>query len=400
MNQETHSPLWNSTTKLVVGLTLVALVAAMIVNFRAIVPPIVMAFILVYLLYPAAAFLTQKLRLKWGVSVNLIYLLLILVILGLLTIAGLEIVVQIQSLITLIESSLNQLPSAVDGLAKYIPTRIGPFPLDVSTINLDKLSGQLIDTAQATLGRTGEIIGTLASGAFNTLGWTVFVLLISYFVLLESGGLREDILPVDLPGYTADLQRMGKELGRIWNAFLRGQIILISVATLIYTVVLGGMGVSYALGLALMAGMARFLPYVGPFISWTVLALVTFFQPFKPFGMTSWVYMLVILATAWLIDGILDNIVSPRIMAESLKVHPAAVLVAAIVALDLLGLLGVVIAAPILATMQLLGRYILRKLFDRDPWGGMEENPAPPPLREQFRQWIEKLRAKLRLRGK
>jgi predicted PurR-regulated permease PerM len=67
-------------------------------------------------------------------------------------------------------------------------------------------------------------------------------------------------------------------------------------------------------------------------------------------------------------------------MAESLKVHTAAVFVAAIIARDLLGILGVVIAAPILATMQLAGRYILRKMFDLDPWGGMEENPLPPPL--------------------
>lgn len=391
------SPDWNSATKLVVGLTLVALVAAMLVNFRSIVPPIIMSFIMVYLLYPVASFLTSKLRLKWGVSVNLIYLVLIVAILGLLAIAGLEIVVQIQSLLILIESSLSKLPGLVDALAAHIPANFGPFSLDISTINLDQVSGNLIDTAQTMLGRTGELISTVAGGALNTLGWTVFVLLVSYFVLAESGGLREDILPLDLPGYTRDLQRVSKELMRIWNAFLRGQIILISVATAIYLVVLSSLGVSYALGLAIMAGMARFLPYVGPFISWTVLALVTFFQPERPFGLTPLVYMLLILGLAWMIDGILDNLVSPRIMAESLKVHPAAVLVAAIIALEMLGILGVVIAAPILATLQLAGRYIIRKMFDLDPWEGMEENPMPPSLRVQFKRWIAKLRGKFHL---
>ncbi len=393
------SPDWNPATKLVVGLTLVALAAAMLVNFRSIVPPIILSFILVYLLYPLAALLSRKAHLKWGVAVNLIYFVLILVILGLLAITGLEIVVQMQSLLTLVETSLSKLPGMVDALAARIPANVGPFSLDISTINLDQVSGQLIDTAQAMLGRTGELIGTLAGGALNTLGWTVFVLLVSYFVLVESGGLREDILPLDLPGYTKDLQRISKELTRIWNAFLRGQIILISVATAIYVVVLSGLGVSYALGLAILAGMARFLPYVGPFISWTILALVTFFQPDTPFGLIPLAYTLIILATAWLIDGILDNIVSPRIMAEALKVHPAAVLVAAIIALEMLGILGVIIAAPILATLQLVGRYIIRKLFDLDPWEGMEENPMPPSLRVQFRRWVASLRAKFRWQG-
>ncbi len=400
MTQDTHSPRWNSTTKLVVGLTLVAVVAATLIKFQSILPPLIISFIFVYLLYPLAAFLTRKVRLKWGVSVNLIYLLLVLLFLGLLTITGFEIVVQIQSLIVLIERSLDELPGLVDGLEARIPTSIGPFQIDISTIDLDQLGTQLIDAAQSMLGRTGELLGTVASGAFNTLGWTLFVLLISYFVLAESGGLRAGILNVNLPGYAQDWERVNQELARIWNAFLRGQIILISIATIIYTVVLGGLGVSYALGLAIMAGVARFLPYVGPAISWTVLALVSFFQAAKPFGMTPLVYMLVILAIAWLIDGVLDNIVSPRIMAESLKVHPAAVLVAAIVALDLLGILGVVIAAPILATLQLVGRYVVRKMFDLDPWEGIVEYPTPPSVREQFRQWTENLPGKFRLRRK
>ena len=98
-----------------------------------------------------------------------------------------------------------------------------------------------------------------------------------------------------------------------------------------------------------------------------------------------------------MIDMITDNIVMPRIMATALKVHPAAVLVAAIVGLDLLGILGVIIAAPMLATFQLVGRYFTRKLFDLDPWEGLEEMPPQPSIREQARKWLVSIRAKLKL---
>ncbi len=398
MTTSPHTPVWTSTTKTVVGLTLVAILAGMLIKFQGILPPLLMAFILVYLLYPVASFLTHKLRFKWSLSVNLIYLLLILLILGLLTIAGFEIVTQIQSLISLVTRSLDSVPALVDNLTNSVMEYIGPFAPEVETINLEQIGNQLIDTVQSTLGRIGELLGRVASGAVNTLVWTLFVLIVSYFIMVESGGLRERILQVNLPGYSEDFARMSKEVARIWNAFLRGQFILISISTVMYTIVLGGMGVSYALGIALMAGLARFLPYVGPFLTWTVLALVTFFQAFKPFGLSPLAYMLIVLAVAWLIDAMLDNIISPRVMAESLKVHPAAVLVAAIIALDLLGVLGVVIAAPILATLQLVLRYVVRKLFDLDPWDGLEENPTPPSLRVQFKEWINSLRSKFRPR--
>ena len=85
-------------------------------------------------------------------------------------------------------------------------------------------------------------------------------------------------------------------------------------------------------------------------------------------------------------------------MASALKVHPAAVLVAAIVALDLLGILGVIIAAPMLATLQLVGRYFTRKLFDLDPWVGLDEMPAPLTIRAQISKWFGLIRAKFKFR--
>jgi predicted PurR-regulated permease PerM len=169
------------------------------------------------------------------------------------------------------------------------------------------------------------------------------------------------------------------------------------LAAFIYTIMLSVMGVNYALGLALLAGLARFVPYVGPFILWVILALVSYFQEFKLFGLEPWAYALIIVGFSWLIDGITDNLIMPRIMASALKVHPAAVLVAAIVAMDLLGILGVIIAAPMLATLQLVGRYFTRKLFDLDPWKGLEETPSQPPIRQQISAGLGLIRKKLKL---
>ncbi len=397
MENSNTSPRWNNSTKLLVGLTLVAIVAGLLIKFQSVLPPMIIMVILAYLFNPAADFLSKRLHMNWKLAVTLIYLLVVLLLLGLLTLGGLGVVQQVQNLITLVQESLDSLPALLEEISGRM-FQVGPFLLDLSKLDLRVLGDQLIGTIEPLIGQTGTMVRTLASGAFNFVGWTVFVLLVSYFVLVENDGLWRGILHFNLPGYESDLERMGKELINIWNAFLRGQIILMALAAVIYTIVLSSLGVSFALGLAVFAGLARFVPYAGPFILWVVLALVTYFQEFKLFGLPPLGYVLLVVGLAWVIDLVVDNIVMPRIMASALKVHPAAVLVAAIVGLDLLGILGVIIAAPMLATFQLVGRYFTRKLFDLNPWVGLEEPPPPPPLRQQLAAWLAPIRTKLKIR--
>jgi len=64
-------------------------------------------------------------------------------------------------------------------------------------------------------------------------------------------------------------------------------------------------------------------------------------------------------------------------------------LVVALIAANLLGILGVVIAAPFLATFTLLGRYTMRKMFDQDPWPEAEQEPSPPIGAE----WIARIKS-------
>lgn len=391
------SPRWGLGTKLVIGFTLVALAAAFLVKFRYLVGPLIIAFILAYLLHPIADFLHRKLNMRWNLAVGLVYLFLVLLLLGLLTAGGVGLLQQVQSVIDLVNRSLNELPILFEQLS-HQAYHIGPFEFDFTSIRMDTLGDQMLANAQNLLGRLGSLIGTLAGRAAEAFGWTFFVLITSYFVLVESGGLRERIIEIDLPGYTDDLHRLGEQLGRIWNAFLRGQVIIVGLAVLVYTVLLSLLGVRYALGLALLAGVARFVPYVGPAINWVVLFLVTYFQTYKLFGMQPLTYSLVVLIAALLVDQIFDNYVSPRVMSQTLKVHPAAVLVAALVTASLIGFIGIIVAAPILATFTLIGRYVLRKMFDLDPWPEEEPPsvPAGPGAWDRFTGWLTGLRQKFR----
>jgi len=383
------SPRWGSTTKLLVGLVLVGIVAFFIYRFASLISPLLLIFIIAYLFHPLTAMMANKLHISWKAAVNILYAIILVSFSGLLTVGGIGLVQQVQSLIKQVETIIANLPTLLADLSGQV-FRIGPFDLDMSTVELQSITDQVLSFVQPLLGRTGTLVGTIASGAAEIFGWTFFVLLVSYFVMSESNGLRSDLIKIDIPGYSEDLRKLGNELSRIWNAFLRGQIFIFFLSFAIYVVLLSILGVRYALGLALMAGLAKFLPYIGPAITWVVMALVTFFQSSKPFNLEDnpLLYMAIVVIITLVIDQIIDSFITPRIMAQTLKVHPAAVLVTAIVAANLLGILGVVIAAPSLASFTLLGRYTMRKMFDLDPFPAWETQPQPPVGRE----WLVRLR--------
>lgn len=393
------SPAWGKNTKLVVALTIVVILGALLVKFQFVITPLVVAFMMAYLLYPVASLLQRKARFSWGAAVGLIYFVFLLIFLGLLTAGGVGLVQQIQSLIVILEKAVTNLPQLLEQASSRV-YEFGLFKIDLRAFDLSAMVNQVLGMVQPLLNQTGALLGTLAGGAANFVGWTFFILLVSYFVLAESRGLRAKIVPIDFPGYTQDFERLTRELGRIWNAFLRGQIIMFLLATVTYSIVFSVLGVHYAIGMAFVAGLARFVPYVGQWVAWTALILICYFQTFRLFGLSPLHYTILVMSFTFVIDQTFDNIVSPRILSNSLKVHPAAVLVAAIVAANLFGLLGVLVAAPILATALLFWKYVMRKMLDLNPWPEEENRQPPPPPGSRLLVWFRRLFRKLNLKRK
>jgi predicted PurR-regulated permease PerM len=362
-----ESPKWGSTTKLVIGLTMVAIAAALLIYFREIIGPIILAFIVAFLLHPIIAWVSKMTKMSWRITVNLLYLLLIISLGALITIAGLVIVQQTQSLVAFVNNFLGNLPSMVSSIQtkSYM---IGPFNLDLSHLDLESLVNRVLGIVQPLLGRAGNLVGKIATSAATTAGWSLFVLLVSYFLLSESSQLREDLVLIEVPGYNADFLHLARELANIWDAFLRGQLVISMLVVISYSILLSILGVRLTIAIALMAGLARFIPYLGPFATWTVTAIVAYLQSSNYFGLDPLYYAILVVVLCILLDQVFDNLVVPRIMGQTLGLHPAGVLIAAIIATNLIGIIGLVLAAPVLATISLLGRYISRKMFDLDPW--------------------------------
>lgn len=401
---ESNSPSWTSNTKLVVAIAFLAVTAWVFNRFQNLIGPLLLAVVIPYLLNPLAAWLSKKLKISWGLTVGLLYLLFLIVLGGLLTWGGIALVDQISSLIKFLQSILADAPGFFDDLTTK-PILLGPLTLDLSTLGIENLGDQLLGLLQPALSSVGSLVGSVAGGAVSAIGWIFFILLVSYFILLESKGMWGRVQRIKIPGYSYDQRRITQELSRIWNSFLRGQLIVVLIAIFIYTILLAALGVRYFYVLALIAGLARFIPYIGAWVTWVSYALVSFFQGTNIFGMEQIVFMLMIVGISIVVDALIDNLINTRVMADTLRVHPAVIMVAVILGASIFGFIGVLLATPVMASVQLIVIYGIRKLFDLDPWEGISaKNPEPSlsrifPWLKKLGQAIKKLWSKIQKKG-
>jgi predicted PurR-regulated permease PerM len=376
------SPKWSSTAKLVVALTIAGLGAALIFRFQNILAPLLLSFILAYLFHPIALYFNRRLKIPWRLISTIIFILIFAAVIGLFTWGGISIFDQVQNLINYLQRVVGDFPTFIESMTAE-PLMIGPWEIDLSSYQASDLTTQFQGVINSALSQIGTLLGSIASGIGSTITWTVFILIIAYFIMSESDGVRAGMIKLSLPKYQEDITRLGSQLSHIWNAFLRGQLIIFVITVAWYSLLLSVLGVRYFFLLAILAGLARFVPYVGPAVAWTTYGLVALFQT-NYFNLMPFPYALIVVGSAWVSDMVMDSIVSPRILSNALKIHPAAVLVMVFISASLFGFIGVLLSAPVLASIKLLLTYMANKLMDQDPWQSLETFPPPEPFAVTF----------------
>ncbi len=367
MTDTNNSPPWSVATKALVGFAVMAIIAGFLIRFSYVVPLLILAVILTFIVLPLIQFLVLRLRLPWALASNLVMLLLVAVIAGLSTATGVAVVQQFQGLLLIIQRFLLDLP---EELARLSATSLvfGPWVFDLSQFDLQLLGEQLLATIQPLLGELSGLITQLASGALESLGRIVFILAITYFLTFDYRRIRSAIKGITIPGYTVDLQRLRVALIRIWQAFLRGQLLIVLMMSVLTYAMMTILGVRYAIGLGILGGLAKFIPIVGPTTAGLIAALVAIFQPGNWLGLTPFGHGVLVILCVIVLDNGVDYLIIPRIFGATLKLHPVVVLIGLLIGATLAGVLGLLLSAPTIASVFLLGRYTYRKMFDLPPW--------------------------------
>lgn len=376
-----ESPPWTRSTKVIVTVTALLLLAIMAYRFEGLLHQLIIAAMLAYLLNPFIIMLDQRTSLQRVHAILLVYLGLAVVVVGGLVAMGVAAFQQSQTLI-------QDVPTLIEGLTAVIrntitnlePIAIAGLEFDPRTLDWGLIQNQLMGLVEPTLGRSGQIVGSVATATLRLLGNIFFIFIISIYFAAEIPLLGNHVGDIaTAPGYRQDAERIMREFGRTWNAYLRGQVALALVIFFVVWIGLSLLGVQNALALGLLAGLLEFIPVIGPIISTAAATIVAFFQPDTIFGLESWQYTLVVLGFMILVQQLENNILVPRIVGEALDLNPIVVMIAVLMGGSIAGILGMILAAPVMASIKLVGGYAWRKLFDMPPFPEPESALGPSP---------------------
>ena len=376
------SPPWNTTTKAIVAVSALALVCLLVWVFRSLLQQVVLAGLLAYLLHPLISFIDRRTPLNRVAVVLLVYLVLALIVVATFSLVGVTTFQQAMDLSGRLPGWFDDAVAQLQTLLTQLPESLslGPLTLPVASLipqlpGWEEMLGQAFGLLQPLLSRGGSLAASVVTGTVAVLGQVFLIFLISIYVAIDIpriGGMIGNV--AHKPGYRQDAERLTKSINQVWAAYMRGQALLALVMFALVSVVLGAMGVDNALGLGLLSGAMEFLPLVGPLIGAGAAILVAFFQSSQSFGMTPLQFALAVTVVMVVIQQIENTLLVPRIVGGALNLHPLLVLVSVIMGASLAGLLGAVLAAPVVASIRILGNYAWNKMLDLPPFPDENES--------------------------
>lgn len=361
------SPPWSTSTKRTVVIISLAVVVLAVYRIRNLLLPLITAVILAYLVNPLVLLITRRTKLNRNLVIALIYLILLAALVSIPVSAISPIVSQVNNFISNLPRFVNQLGEL---LQRPIIIAGNEIPLDQSQIEqiYASLSNNFVSLVQTIGSQSLTVFGSIASATLSTFGWTFLVLFLSFYLVKDHDHLFQLVLKLIPETYQPDFLHISHELQLTWNAFLRGQLVLSGVmGAIIFSIALI-LNLPNALLLALIASLMEFLPTIGPVLAAVPAILIALFQ-----SHSSWVGSL--MSPLWfaaLMAGIyglvfqLENYyMVPRIMGRRLQLHPLVVIMGALAGASIAGVLGILLAAPTLATARLFMSYVYAKLMDK-----------------------------------
>ncbi|WP_214872840.1 AI-2E family transporter [Exiguobacterium sp. s140] len=228
------------------------------------------------------------------------------------------------------------------------------------TTNITSYLGDLFGNIASSF---GQVVGFVTS-AVITIVVIPFMLL---YMLLDGKRLPDAIVKLIPSSYEKETRHILHDMHETVRSYVNAQLLVAFFVGITSLIGLWIVGVDYAILLALFMMVTNIIPYVGPFLGAAPAVVVAFIQdPIK----VLWVIVVIIV-----VQQIESNVISPLIQGKSLKVHPLTIIIVLLVAGNLAGIIGMLIAVPFYAVAKTVVQNIVRiyKLREREHYLDKEE---------------------------
>jgi predicted PurR-regulated permease PerM len=338
---------------------LVLLLGAVLWAARKVLLPYVLGLVLAYILFPIVNWFDRQLpdrfhswQIARPLAIIITYLLLLLVVVGIFAFFVPIVVDQVQFLIDNWPELASQVREwGIQGLGWYTENIPTDWRNTIET-NLQNLADDAVTTLRAGVVAT---VTTVFSTASFILGFVVIPFWL-FYILHDESEVKSGLLQAIPRQIRPDAACLARLIDDVLSAYIRGQLLLILFVGGMSTIAMLIIGVPFAIVLGLIAGIFEALPYIGPILGAVPAIIVALLS--DPISAV-WVAV-----AFFAIQQVENLILVPRISGESVKLHPAIVMVVLVMGNELAGLLGMLVAVPVTATIRDVFKYLYLRFQD------------------------------------
>ncbi len=241
-------------------------------------------------------------------------------------------------IIPLVPFFIAQIQSLLAFFPQYVNQAVKILGVQVTSQAQSLISSELASLGSNAFSVTQQVFGGMLS--------LLMVLAVSFYLLIDMANIKRSITNLFPTSYHSRVERILTQIEDKLGAWLRGQILLsISIAFLTW-VALTIIGLKFALPLALIAGILEIVPAIGPILS----AI-----PGVIFALNQSPNTTIIVILAYVVVQVTENnILVPRIMERAVGLNPIVIILGIIIAGNLLGFAGALLAVPFMSMLVIL----------------------------------------------
>jgi len=315
---------------------------------RVILPPFILALVLAYLLNPLVTNLEKK-----GFDRTLAIIIVYASVLGVIAFF-------IVYAFPVITKEIDKFSKMVPVLTMQIQKSITNFYENYQRVQIPESLRQVIDDTinniEQFLIASLDALAERVLGIFSGLIIILISPILAFYILKDKNILGERIMGLFPIAFRRELSHLWKEIDRVLTKFIRGHLLIAFLVGLMMAFGLTIIGVPFAILLGIISGLFDLIPYFGPVLG----ALPAFVMAL----LDSPVKALYVLILMIIVQQIESNILSPKILGESVGLHPLTVIFVVLAGGHLFGLLGLLIAVPVTAVTRIIANYWVNRVMN------------------------------------
>src|SRR5919107_1558188 len=256
----------------------------------------------------------------------------------------------------------------------------GPVGGLIERYNLLEYAQNNADRFREYAGRLGAPTLAVLRGAATSVAGIVTIFVLAYLMVLEAPKVVAGFLALFDDRRAQRIRRVSHDCAKTITGYITGNLLISIICGGLTFAVLAVMGVPYAGLIALFVGLADLIPLVGATLGAVIATLAAFVQ-----STTAGIVVIIFFV---LYQQLEDHLLQPIIFARTVKVNPLTVLIAILIAVELAGILGALLAIPVAGIIQIIARDLWdtrRGRLKPEPTVGEDNAPvdaAAEPTRE------------------